>query len=107
MLNSYQSLRDSLDELIKKDKKKTLSKKIPSIFIDQGDEKDKYVLSLNGSGSGNKTCDELLPYVRMYKRSLVNELRNAEYYIKYLEGSGCYPRGSFNIEIEFKEYSNE
>ena len=85
------------------DKKNNLAKLVPSIFITQGDRVDTFALEANGKWSQDKYPRELLPAVRAYKTALIKELREAEYYIQYLQSEGCYPLGDIKVKVTYEE----
>lgn len=104
---TYESLLEELNsikmEQYESDKKLAVSKLVPSIFVTEGDRIDTFALEANGKWSKDKYPRELLPVIMEYKKSLLKELREAEYYIKYLQSEGLYPIGRIKIKIEYEE----
>lgn len=100
---SIEWLREEMAKLNEEDKKNVLAKLVPSIFVTQGDRTDTFVLEANGKWSQDKYPRELLPALRAYKTALIKELREAEYYIKYLQDDGLYPIGRVNVKVTFEE----
>lgn len=104
---SIEWLREELEKQLatakEEDKKNVLAKLVPSIFVTQGDRVDTFALEANGKWSQDKYPRELLPAVRAYKTALLKELREAEYYIRYLQDEGCYPLGKINVKVDYEE----
>ena len=96
-------LEKSLEEQSGEDRKNVLAKLVPSIFVTQGDRMDTFALEANGKWSKDKYPRELLPAIRAYKSALLNELREAEWYIRYLQEEGAYPLGKIKTDITYKE----
>jgi hypothetical protein len=99
---SVEWLREEIAKLNEEDKKFVLAKLVPSIFVTQGDRVDTFALEANGKWSKDKYPRELLPAVRAYKTALIKELREAEYYIQYLQ-SECYPLGKITVKVTYEE----
>lgn len=85
------------------DKKNALAELVPSIFVTQGDHRDMFALEANGKWSKDRYPRELLPAIRAYKTALLKELREAEYYIRYLQDEGLYPLGRINVKVTYEE----
>lgn len=100
---SVEWLREEMAKLNEEDKKYVLAKLVPSIFVTQGDRVDTFCLEANGKWSQDKYPRELLPAVRAYKTALLKELREAEYYIQYLQSEGLYPLGKINVKATYEE----
>lgn len=100
---SVEWLREQMELLNQEDKKYVLAKLVPSIFVTQGDRVDTFALEAGGEWSQDKYPRELLPAVRAYKTALLKELREAEYYIRYLQGEGCYPQGRIKVNVTYEE----
>ena len=100
---SIEWLREEMERLNEEEKKFVLAELVPSIFVTQGDRTDTFALEANGKWSQDKYPRELLPAVRAYKTALIKELREAEYYIRYLQDEGCFPMGNINIKVTFEE----
>lgn len=100
---SIEWLREELAKLSEEDKKNVLAKLVPSIFITEGDRVDTFALEANGRWSKDKYPREILPAVRAYKTALIKELREAEYYIQYLQSEGCYPLGDIKVKVTYEE----
>ena len=98
---SIEWLREELEKLNEEDKKNVLAKLVPSIFVTQGDMVDTFALEANGKWSQDKYPRELLPALRAYKTALLKELREAEYYIRYLQDDGCYPLGDIKAKVTY------
>jgi hypothetical protein len=107
---SYEWIKSEFDKLkaeqAEEDRKQVLAKLVPHIFITQGDIVDQYVIEANGTWSKDKYPRELLPALRAYKAALIKELREAEYYIQYMQ-SECYPLGNINVDVKYKEKEDE
>ena len=99
---SMEWLREQMELLSEEDKKNVLAKLVPSIFVTEGDRVDTFVIEANGKWSQDKYPRELLPALRAYKTALIKELREAEYYIKYLQDEGCYPIGNIQVKVNFE-----
>lgn len=99
---SVEWLKEQMALLNEEDKKYVLSKLVPSIFVTQGDRVDTFALEANGKWSKDKYPRELLPAVRAYKTALIKELREAEYYIQYLQSDGLYPIGDIKVKVTFE-----
>lgn len=103
---SIEWLREELEKQIatakEEDKKNVLAKLVPSIFVTDGDRIDTFVLEVNGKWSKDKYPRELLPALRAYKTALIKELREAEYYIRYLQDEGLYPIGNIKVNVTFE-----
>lgn len=108
---SYEWLKAEMHRLNKEqdaeERKQVLAKLVPSIFITEGDVIDQYVIGANGKWSKDKYPRELLPALRAYKAALIKELREAEYYIQYMQTEGCYPLGDINVDVRYKEKEDE
>lgn len=104
---SYEWLKGELEKSLKEkseeDKKSVLAKLVPSIFVTQGDRTDTFALEANGKWSKDKYSRELLPAIRAYKSALLKELREAEWYIQYLQDEGAYPLGKIQTNVIYKE----
>lgn len=100
---SIEWLREQMELLKEEDKKYVLAKLVPSIFVTQGDRVDTFALEANGKWSQDKYPRELLPAVRAYKTALIKELREAEYYIQYLQTEGLNPLGNINVKVTYEE----
>lgn len=96
-------LEKSLREHSEEDRKNVLAKLVPSIFVTQGDRIDTFALEANGKWSKDKYPRELLPAVRAYKSALLKELREAEWYIRYLQDEGAYPLGRIQTNVTYEE----
>lgn len=101
-----EELRKELARLQEEDKKNNLAELVPSIFVTQGDRVDTFVLEANGKWTKDKYPREILPALRAYKTALLKELREAEYYIQYMQ-SECYPLGKINVDVRYKEKEDE
>ena len=99
---SVEWLKEQMELLKEEDKKFVLAKLVPSIFVTQGDRVDTFALEANGKWSKDKYPRELLPAVRAYKTALLKELREAEYYIRYLQDDGLYPIGNIKAQVIFE-----
>lgn len=95
-------IRAELARLKEEDKKYTLSKQVPSLFVTQGDRADTFVVQINNQWSKDKYPRELLPAVRAYKTALIKELRNAEWAIEYLQSEGLYPLDELTIKVKWE-----
>lgn len=108
---SIEWLREELEKQIsaakEEDKKYVLAKLVPSIFVTQGDRVDTFALEANGKWSQDKYPRELLPAVRAYKTALLKELRQAEYYIQYLQSDGLYPLGEITVKSNYEERKDD
>ncbi len=108
---SIEWLREELDKQIatakEEDRKYVLAKLVPSIFVTQGDRVDTFALEASGKWSQDKYPRELLPAVRAYKTALIKELREAEYYIRYLQDEGCYPLGRIEVKVTYEEKQDD
>ena len=104
---SIEWLREQMELLKEEDKKNVLAKLVPSIFVTQGDRVDTFALEANGKWSQDKYPRELLPAVRAYKTALIKELREAEYYIRYLQEDGLYPIGNIKVNVTFEERKDD
>lgn len=104
---SYEWLRGELEKSLREhseeDRKNVLAKLVPSIFVTQGDRMDTFALEANGKWSKDKYPRELLPAVRAYKSALLKELREAEWYIRYLQDEGAYPLGRIQTNVTYEE----
>jgi len=100
---SVEWLREELAKLSEEDKKYVLAKLVPSIFITEGDRVDTFALEAGGKWSKDKYPRELLPALRAYKTALIKELREAEYYIQYMQSDGCYPLGRIEVKVTYEE----
>lgn len=100
---SVEWLKEQMELLKEEDKKFVLAKLVPSIFVTQGDRVDTFALEANGKWSKDKYPREILPAVRAYKTALIKELREAEYYIQYLQSEGCYPLGDIKVKVTYEE----
>lgn len=100
---SVEWLREELAKLSEEDKKNVLAKLVPSIFITEGDKVDQYVMEAGGKWSKDKYPREFLPALRAYKTALIMELREAEYYLRYMQNDGCYPLGQINVKVTYEE----
>lgn len=100
---SVEWLKEQMELLKEEDKKFVPAKLVPSIFVTQGDGVDTFALEANGKWSKDKYPREILPAVRAYKTALIKELREAEYYIQYLQGEGCYPLGDIKVKVTYEE----
>lgn len=100
---SVEWLKEQMELLKEEDKKFVLAKLVPSIFVTQGDRVDTFALEAGGKWSQDKYPRELLPAVRAYKTALIKELREAEYYIQYLQSEGCYPLGDIKVKVTYEE----
>lgn len=100
---SVEWLKEQMELLKEEDKKFILAKLVPSIFVAQGDRPDTYFLEANGKYSKDKYPREILPAVRAYKTALLKELREAEYYIQYLQSDGLYPLGKITVKVTYEE----
>jgi hypothetical protein len=100
---SVEWLREEMAKLNEEDKKFVLAKLVPSIFVTQGDRVDTYAIEANGKWSQDKYPREILPAVRAYKTALLKELRQAEYYIRYLQDDGLYPLGRIETKVTYEE----
>lgn len=104
---SIEWLREELSNLNEEDKKNVLAKLVPSIFITEGDRADTFVLESGGKWSQDKYPRELLPAIRAYKTALIKELREVEYYIRYLQDEGCYPLGQIKVNVTYEEKQDD
>lgn len=100
---SVEWLKEQMELLKEEDKKFVLAKLVPSIFVTQGDRVDTFALEANGKWSKDKYPREILPAVRAYKTALIKELRQAEWYIQYLQSDGLYPLGEITVKSNYKE----
>ncbi len=100
---SVEWLKEQMELLKEEDKKFVLAKLVPSIFITQGDRVDTFALEAGGKWSQDKYPRELLPALRAYKTALLKELREAEYYIRYMQDDGCYPLGRIQVKVTYEE----
>lgn len=100
---SVEWLKEQMELLKEEDRKFVLAKLVPSIFVTQGDRVDTFALEANGKWSKDKYPREILPAVRAYKTALIKELREAEYYIQYLQSEGCYPLGDIKVKVTYEE----
>lgn len=100
---SVEWLKEQLELLKEEDKKFVLAKLVPSIFVTQGDRVDTFAIEAGGKWSQDKYPRELLPAIRAYKTALLKELREAEYYIRYLQDEGCYPLGRIKVTVTYEE----
>lgn len=100
---SIEWIREQMELLNQEDKKNVLAKLVPSIFVTQGDRIDTFALEANGKWSQDKYPRELLPAIRAYKTALLKELRQAEYYIHYLQDDGLYPLGRIETKVTYEE----
>lgn len=100
---SVEWLKEQMELLKEEDKKFVLAKLVPSIFVTQGDRVDTFALEANGKWSKDKYPREILPAVRAYKTALLKELREAEYYIQYLQSEGLYPLGKITVKVTYEE----
>jgi len=100
---SVEWLKEQMELLKEEDKKFVLAKLVPSIFVTQGDRVDTFALEANGKWSKDKYPREILPAVMAYKTALIKELREAEYYIQYLQSEGCYPLGDIKVKVTYEE----
>lgn len=104
---SYEWLKGELEkartEQSEEDRKNVLAKLVPSIFVTEGDRMDTFALEANGKWSKDKYPRELLPAVREYKTALLKELREAEWYIRYLQDEGAYPLGKIQTNVTYEE----
>ena len=100
---SIEWLREQMKLLNEEEKKFVLAKLVPSIFITDGDRVDTFALEVNGKWSKDKYPRELLPALRAYKTALIKELREAEYYIQYMQSDGCYPLGEIKVKVTYEE----
>lgn len=100
---SIEWMREEMAKLNEEDKKYVLAKLVPSIFITQGDRVDTFALEAGGKWSKDKYPRELLPALRAYKTALLKELREAEYYIRYMQDDGCYPLGRIQVKVTYEE----
>lgn len=100
---SVEWLREQMELLKEEDKKNVLAKLVPSIFVTQGDKPDTFALEAGGKWSQDKYPRELLPAIRAYKTALIKELREAEYYIQYLQAEGLYPLGNLQVKVTYEE----
>lgn len=108
---SIEWLREELQKQMiaakEENKKYVLANLVPSIFVTQGDRVDTYALEANGKWSQDKYPRELLPAVRAYKTALLKELRQAEYYIRYLQDDGLYPLGRIETKVTYEEKQDD
>ena len=104
---SYEWLKGELEKSLKErseeDKRNVLAKLVPSIFVTEGDRMDTFALEANGKWSKDKYPRELLPAIRAYKTALIKELREAEYYIQYLQAEGLYILGNLQVKVTYEE----
>ena len=100
---SVEWLKEQMELLKEEDKKYVLAKLVPSIFVAQGDREDTFAIEAQGKWSQDKYPRELLPAVRAYKTALIKELREVEYYIRYLQDEGCYPLGQIKVNVTYEE----
>ena len=100
---SVEWLREEMESLKEEDKKFVLAKLVPSIFVTQGDRVDTFALEANGKWSKDKYPRELLPAIIAYKKALIKELREVEYYIQYLQAEGLYPLGNLQVKVTYEE----
>lgn len=98
-----EQLKIAQDERAVEDRKNVLAKLVPSIFVTPGDRVDTFALEANGKWSQDKYPRELLPAIRAYKTALIKELREAEYYIQYLQTEGLYPLGNLQVKVTYEE----
>lgn len=96
-------LAKSLKEQSEEDRKSVLAKLVPSIFVTEGYRMDTFALEANGKWSKDKYPRELLPALRAYKTALLKELREAEWYIQYLQDEGAYPLGKIQTNVTYEE----
>lgn len=99
---SLEWVKEELAKLKEEDKKYVLAKLVPSIFITEGDRVDTFALEADGKWSKDRYPRELLPALRAYKTALIKELREAEYYIQYMQ-SECYPLGEIKVKVTYEE----
>ena len=104
---SVEWLREQMELLKEEDKKFVLAKLVPSIFITEGDRVDTFALEAGGKWSKDKYPRELLPAIRAYRMALLKELREAEYYIRYLQDEGCYPLGQIKVNVTYEEKQDD
>ena len=104
---SYEWLKGELEKSLKErseeDRRNVLAKLVPSIFVTEGDRMDTFALEANGKWSKDKYPRELLPAIRAYKTALIKELREAEYYIQYLQSEGLYILGNLQVKVTYEE----
>lgn len=107
---SIEWLREELAKLSEEDKKNVLAKLVPSIFVTEGDRVDTFALNIKANKvdkwSQDKYPRELLPAVRAYKTALIKELREAEWYIQYLQAE-CYPLGEIKVKVTYEERKDD
>jgi hypothetical protein len=104
---SVEWLKEQMALLNEEDKKFVLAKLVPSIFVTQGDREDTFALEANGKWSKDKYPREILPAVRAYKTALLKELREAEYYIQYLQSEGLYPLGKITVKVTYEDKKDD
>lgn len=102
---SVEWLKQEMAKLNEEDKKFVLAKLVPSIFVTPGDTIDTFAVEAGGKWSKDKYPREILPAIRAYKSALLKELKEAEWYIRYLQDDGCYPMGRINIDVNYEEKS--
>lgn len=101
--NVVEHINKMLAEQKAEDKKNVLAKLVPSIFVTQGDRAETFALEANGKWANDRYPRELLPAIRAYKTALIKELREAEYYIHYLQSEGLYPLGEIKVKVSYEE----
>lgn len=104
---SYEWLKEELEilqeEQAQLDKKNILANMVPFIFITEGDRVDTFTLEAGGKWSKDKYPRELLPAIRAYRAELLKAVREAEWYIQFLQEEGSYPLGKIEVNITYKE----
>ena len=94
---------EAKEEQDKIDKRNRLASMVPKIFVVPSiDRQEVFDMEINGLWATDKYPRELLPALRAYKSALIKELREAEYYIQYMQ-SECYPLGNISVDVKYKE----
>ena len=104
---SYEEFRDAIAqaraEQDKIDKRNRLANMVPKIFVIPSiNREEAFDMEINGQWATDKYPRELLPVLLAYKSALSRELREAEYYIQYLQGEGRYPLGKISIKVDYE-----
>ena len=97
-----------LEEQFKKqeklDRRNRLANMVPKVFVVPSiDRREAFDMEIDGQWAVDKYPRELLPVLRAYKSALSRELREAEYYIQYLQEEGGYPQGKISIKVEYED----
>ncbi len=95
---------EAKEEQDKIDKRNRLASMVPKIFVVPSiDRQEAFDMEINGLWATDKYPRELLPALRAYKSALSRELREAEYYIQYLQEDGGYPLGRISVKVDYQE----